>query len=301
MALPLAAGCAQAQAPAVPPVPSYPQLFTALEGFGQTGHFDTGNVNTTNTFGVRGGGFQVGARVNEHLLIALRGQESWTNVSLTDLSQTISVRSQSVGLRMLVEFAPFAWDTTASYAFDDNSTIAIPLIGTAQWQGREWAVDTALRAKLPVGFLLIEPALGARTNTLHDNGFATSGFFMVTVPPQARDTDTYRGELKIGAPVHLDRFGTLTPWASGEVSRTTNPHPPLGYLTDLTGMAGGHYVFNVPAAESPVPFPSQTWRTARGGFRLDVTPSFSVDALYVHSWNDLGSWNAYQLTAMVKF
>jgi len=297
----LAAGAAHAQAPANPQPPSFLQLVTTLEGFGQTGHFDTGNPNTTNSFGARGVGVSVGTRLGEHLMIALRGQEAWTNVDLNQLPQTISVHSQSVGLRALVEFAPFAWDTTVSYAIDDNFTDLGPFFGTAQWKGREWAVDTALRAKLPVAIFVVEPSLGARYNSLIDDGYTSNGLVAAFLPDQGRSTDTYRAALKIGVPIHLDQYGTLVPWIAGEESRTTNPHAPLGSLTDITGMAGGHYVFNLPDLESPVPFPAQTWRTASAGFRLDVTPSFFVDGEAVRSVNDLGSWTAYQLKATVKF
>src|ERR1700692_263998 len=64
-----AAGAAQAQPPANLQAPSFLQLVTTLEGFGQTGHFDTGNPNTTNSFGVRGGGFSVGTRLGGHPMI----------------------------------------------------------------------------------------------------------------------------------------------------------------------------------------------------------------------------------------
>ncbi len=300
----LAATFAHAQMPTkaepVTPVAPY-QLITSVEGFGQSGHFDTGDPSTNNLFSLRGYGVSVGSRLGEHLMLALRGQEAWTNVNLNLGSQTLSVRSQSVGLRALVEFAPFAWDTTVSYAFDDNQTLYIPLIGTAQWKGTEWAIDTVLRAKLPVAIFEVEPLVGARINSLHDFGYTTSGFFPVVLPEQTRSTDTYRAALKIGVPIHLDQYGTITPWIAGEESRTTNPHPPIGYLTDLTGMAGGHYVFNLPNLENPTPFPAQTWRTVSAGLHLDVMPQFSVDAEAVRAVNDLGSWTAYRLLAVIRF
>jgi hypothetical protein len=295
-----AAADAQLPPPAPAPVPAY-RLITSVEGFGQTGHFDTGIAATNNTFGLRGFGVSVGGQLGEHLMLALRGQEAWTKVGLTLAPQDISVRSQSVGARALVEFAPFAWDTTVSYAFDDNQTIYMPLIGTAQWKGTEWAIDTVLRARLPVAVFEVEPLLGARINSLHDFGYATSGFFQVVLPEQTRSTNTYRAALKIGVPIHLDQYGTFTPWIGGEESRTTNPHGPLGYLTELTGMAGGHYVFNTSDQEGPVPFPAQTWRTVRAGFHFDVMPQFTVDAEAVHAINDLGSWTAYRMQAVIRF
>jgi hypothetical protein len=296
---------AEAQQVVGPLIESYPRLVTSAEGFGQTGRFDTGNLNTASTFSARGYNVSLGVRLGEHLMIALRGQESRTDVNLSLAAQSLSVRSRSYGVRTLVNVGPVVWDTTASQGFNDNSTTLPDFFGGpplgAQWHGREWAVDTMLGLRLPVGFVVVEPLAGARVNVLHDDGYTTGGFLPITVPGQFRSTTTYRGEMKLSAPIRLDQFGTLTPWASGEVSRTTNPHPPIGFLTELTGMAGGHYVFNLPNLESPVPFPAQTWRTARAGLRLDVSPSFAMGGSAVWSWNDQGNWMAYRFDATVKF
>jgi hypothetical protein len=218
--------------------------------------------------------------------------------------QTISVHSRSYGVRTLFDYWWFDWDTTASVGFNDNSTVIPDFFGgpptVAVWHGREWAVVSTVGAKVPVGFLVVEPRAGARVIALNDEGYSAGFFF---VPNQFRSTTTWLGQVKLSAPFHLDDRGILTPWISGEVSRTTNPHPPLGFLTELTGMAGGHYVFNLPQLETANggPFPAQTWRTASAGLRLDVTPSFSMDASAVWSWNDLGNWMGYHWNATVRF
>jgi hypothetical protein len=283
----------------------FAQVVTSAEGFGQTGRFDNGSLTTAHQFSTRAYNVSLGVRLGEHLMIALRGQESRTDVSLSLAPQNITVHSRSIGVRTLVNVGPVVWDTTASRATNDNSTELPDLFGGpplgAAWHGREWAVDTALALRLPVSVFVVEPIAGARVNTLHDDGYITGGLLPLGVPGQFRSTTTYRGELKVSAPIRLDQFGTLTPWASGEVSRTTNPNPPLGVLTELTGMAGGHYVFNLPELESTVPFPSQTWRTARAGLRLDVSPSFAMGGGAVWSWNDQGNWMAYRFDATVKF
>lgn len=298
----LAPGGAGAQQAAVPRGDWYPQLVTSVDVYGQSGQFNTGNLNNAHLYGARAYDVALGVRLGEHLMIAFRGQEAWTNASLTLAPQTINVHSRSYGVRTLVDVGWFDWDTTASVGFNDNSTSipdffgGPPTIGI--WHGREWAVVSTVGAKVPVGFLVVEPRAGARVNALHDEGY-TAGFFFV--PDQFRSTTTWLGQAKISAPIHLDQYGILTPWIAGEVSRTNNPHPPLGFLTDLTGMAGGHYVFNVPELEGPGAFPGQTWRTASAGLRLDVTPSFIMDGSVTFSTNDLGSWLGYRWNAVVKF
>jgi hypothetical protein len=298
-------GARAADQPVPPPLVSswYPQLVTSADVYGQSAQFNTGNLNNAHLYGARAYDVSLGVRFGDHLLIAFRGQEAWTNVSLTLQPQTISVHSRSYGVRTRVDVGPVDWDTIASVGFNDNFTsIPDPFGGpdsAAAWHGREWAVVSTLGVKLPVGFLVIEPRAGARVNLLHDEGYL-AGFTLVT--EQVRSTTTWLGQTKISAPIRLDQFGTLTPWIAGEVSRTTNPHPPLGFLTDLTGMAGGHYVINSPAfLEGPGAFPAQTWRTASAGLRLDVTPSFTMDASAVWSSNDLGSWMGYHWSAAVKF
>jgi len=301
-------GARAADAAIPPPVqraPWYPQLVTSVDVYSQSAQFDTGNLNNAHTYGARAYDVSLGARFGDYFLVALRGQEAWTNVFLTLAPQTISVHSRSYGLRTRFAYAWFDWDTIASVGYNDNFTVIPGFFGgppsSASWTGREWAVVSTVGAKVPVAFLVFEPRAGARVNLLHDAGYNTGGFFGVQVPEQVRSTTTWLGRLKIGAPIHLDEFGILTPWIGGEVSRTTNPHPPLGFLTELTGMAGGHYVLNVPQLEGPGPFPGQTWRTASAGLRLDVTPSFTMDASAVWSWNDLGNWRAYHWSAVVKF
>ena len=280
----------------------YPQLVTSVDVYGQSGAFDTGNLNNAHLYHARAYDVSLGVRLFDHALIAFRGQEAWTDVSLTLAPQTISVHSRSYGIRTVFDYWWFDWDTTASVGFNDNSTVIPDAFGgpptVAIWHGREWAVVSTVGAKVPVGFLVVEPRAGGRVNVLNDEGYS-SGFFFV--PNQFRSTTTWLGQLKLSAPFHLDDRGILTPWVSGEVSRTTNPHPPLGFLTDLTGMAGGHYVFNVPELEGPGAFPAQTWRTASAGLRLDVTPSFVMDASAIWSSNDLGSWMGYHWMATVKF
>ena len=279
------------------------QPVVSAEGFGQTGRFDTGDFTTAHTFGTHGYDLSLGARLGRHLMIALRGQEAWTDVDLYLAPQTISVHSRSLGLRTRVEVGPVFWDTTASRANDENSTSIFLGAGTppavAQWSGHEWAVDSIVGAYVPVGPVFFEPFAGGRVNTLKDDGYTTDA--TGTIPGQFRSTTTYRGGLRIGAPIHLDAFGILTPWVRAEVSRTTNPHPPLGVLTDLTDMAGGHYVFALPQFESPGPFPGQTWRTASAGLSLDVSPAYTLSTRVVWSGNDLGSWLAYTLDAKIRF
>jgi hypothetical protein len=293
---------------AVAPPPSpwwFPQLVTSVDVYGQSGTFNTNNPNNAHLYGARAYDVSLGARFGDYALIAFRAQEAWTNVSLTLNPQTIDVHSRSYGIRTLFTYRWLDWDTTASVGYNDNSTVFPGFFGLppsgAIWHGREWAVVSTVGAKVPVGFLVIEPRAGARVNLLHDQGFDTGGFAGFQVPEQVRSTTTWLGQAKISAPIHLDAMGILTPWVAGEISRTTNPHPPLGFLTEITGMAGGHYVFNVPESEGPGPFPAQTWRTASAGLRLDVTPSFTMDASAVWSWNDLGNWMAYHWTAAVRF
>jgi hypothetical protein len=283
----------------------YPELVTSVDVYGQSAQFNTGNLNTAHLYRAQAYDVSLGVRLGEHLMVAFRGQEAWTNVSLTLAPQTIDVHSRSYGVRTLLSYWWFDWDTTASVGFNDNSTSIPDFFGGppmgAIWHGREWAVVSTVGATVPVGFLVVEPRAGARVNLLHDQGYDTGGIFGIVVPEQVRSTTTWLGQAKISAPIHLDQMGILTPWIGGEISRTTNPHPPLGFLTELTGMAGGHYVLNVPEQEGPGPFPAQTWRTASVGLRLDVTPSFTMDASAVWSWNDLGSWTAYQWGAVVRF
>jgi hypothetical protein len=301
----LAPDGASAQQSAGPLAPFNLQLVTSVDGYGQSAKFNTGNPNNAHLYSAKAYDVSLGVRLGEHLLIAFRGQEAWTNVSLTLAPQTINVHSRSYGVRTRVDVGPFDWDTTASLGFNDNSTSIPDFFGGpplgAIWHGREWAVVSTLGVKVPLGFLVVEPRGGARVNALHDDGYSTGGFFAIAVPGQFRSTTTWIGEAKISAPIRLDQFGTLTPWVSGEVSRTSNPHPPLGVLTDLTGMAGGHYVFNLPDLEGPGAFPGQTWRTASAGLRLDVSPSFTLDGMAVWSFNDLGSWQAYRFGATVRY
>lgn len=304
---PVGAGAADAALP--PPAaerpPWYPQLVTSVDVYGQTAQFNTGNLNNANTSSAHAYDVSVGARFGDYALVEFRGQEAWTNVFLTLAPQTISVHSRSYGLHTRFAYGWFDWDTIASVGYNDNATVIPGFFGGpssfANWTGREWAVVSTVGAKVPLAFLVFEPRAGARVNLLHDAGYNTGGLFGVQVPEQVRSTTTWLGQLKVGAPIHLDAFGILTPWVGGEVSRTTNPHPPLGVLTDLTGMAGGHFVFNTPDQEGPGPFPAQTWRTASTGLRLEVTPSFSMDASATWSWNDLGTWMGYRWTAEVKF
>jgi hypothetical protein len=301
--------CARAADAALVPAPVrpawYPELVTSVDVYGQSAKYDTGNLNNAHLYGARAVDVSLGVRFGEHLMVGFRTQEAWTNVSLTLAPQTIDVHSRSYGVHTLLSYGWFDWDTLASVGYNDNSTVIPGFFGgppsTASWQGREWAVLSTVGAKVPVGFLIVEPRAGARVNLLHDDGYNTGGPFGISVPEQVRSTTTWLGQAKISAPIRLDQAGILTPWIGGEISRTTNPHPPLGVLTDLTGMAGGHYVLNVPEQEGPGPFPAQTWRTASVGLRLDVTPSFTMDASAVWSWNDLGSWMAYQWGAVVRF
>jgi len=291
--------------PAVERPPWYPQLVTSADVYGQSAQFNTGNPNNANTSNAHAYDVSVGARFGDYALIAFRGQEAWTNVFLTMAPQTIAVHSRSYGVRTRFAYGWVDWDTLASVGHNDNFTVIPGFFGgppsVASWTGREWAVVSTVGAKVPLAFLVFEPRAGARVNLLHDAGYNTGGLFGFQVPAQVRSATTWLGQLKVGAPIHLDAFGILTPWIGGEVSRTNNPHPPLGYLTELTGMAGGHYVFNVPQSEGPGPFPGQTWRTASAGLRLDVTPSFTTEASAVWSGNDLGSWTAYHWSAKVKF
>ena len=289
-----------------PPPLLYPQLVVSADGVWQNGRFDTGNPTTAHQFTARAYNVSLGARLGEHLLIALRGQESWTDVNLTLVPTQIHVHSQSYGVRTVVTFSPVVWDTTASAAIDNNS-IFIPdptgFIGpmAGVWHGREWALDSSLSARLAVGFLVFEPLGGVRVVKLHDEGFMTGGVFPVVVPPQNRSDTSYRAQGTVSAPIRLDQYGTLTPWVAGEYRRSNNPHPPIGSLTDLTGMAGGHYIFNLPFLESPGPFPHQVWRTASLGLRLDVSPSFTWAATGVWSRNDVGHWFGYRVNATIRF
>jgi autotransporter-like protein len=289
-------------APPRQPEPFFVPVVSA-EGFGQTGRFDTGDLNTAHTFGTHGYDVSFGARLGRHLMIALRGQETWTDVELYLAPQTISVHSRSLGVRTRVEVGPVFWDTTASRGTNRNSTAIFLGPGVApaaaQWGGREWAVDSIVGGLFPLGPVFVEPFAGGRVNTLQDDGYTTDA--TGTVPGQFRSTTTFRGGVKLGAPIRLDEVGTLTPWVRGEVSRTSNPHPPLGAVTDLTGMAGGHYVFALPQFESPGPFPGQTWRTVSAGVSLDVSPAYTLTASAVWSGNDLGSWLAYRLNAAIRF
>jgi hypothetical protein len=289
-----------------PPLAVYPKLVTSFEGDYLTGQFDTGNPSSAHQFDSRAYNVSLGVRLNEHLLISARYQEAWTNANLSLVPQSLRVHSQSWGLRALVNVAPVVWDTTVSAGIDNNSTAISDPFGffpplNAFWHGREWAVDSSVSARLPLGFLILEPLAGVRVVKLHDEGFTTDGFIPLTVPAQSRSDTSWRGQGTVSAPIRLDESGTLTPWASGEIRRSNNPHPALGVLTDLTGMAGGHYVFNLPFLESPVPFPAQTWKTASAGLRLDVSPSYFMAATTVWSFNDRGSWWGYRVNATVKF
>lgn len=148
--------------------------------------------------------------------------------------------------------------------------------------------------------MVFEPLGGVRIVRLHDDGFTTTGIIPITVPAQSRSDTSWRAQGTLSAPIVLDQ-GTVTPWVAGEIRRSNNPHPPLGVLTDLTGMAGGHYILNVPELESPTPFPAQTWRSVSAGLRVDVAPSFFLAATGMWSFNDLGSWSGYKVNATVKF
>ncbi len=298
---PADAGAADAAIPLVS-ASSYPQFVTAVDVYSQSAQYNTGNLFNDHLYRALAYDVTLGLQANEHFLIAFRGQEAWVNVFLPLAPQTIDVHSRSYGLRARFNWWWFDWDTTASLGFNDNSTSFPDIFGgpptVANWTGREYAVVSTVGARVPLGFLVFEPRGGGRVNALNDDGY-TAGFIML--PAQFRSTTTWIGQAKISAPIHLDEFGILTPWVSGEVSRTTNPNPPLGVLTDLTGMAGGHYVINIPAFEGPGPFPGQTWRTASAGLRLDVTPSFYMDASAIWSWADLGNWRGYHWSAVVKF
>jgi hypothetical protein len=291
------------KAPLLPTAPWY-QLVASVDVYGQSGAFDTGNFANAHLYHARAYDVQVGVRLFDHALIAFRGQEAWTDVSLTLAPQTIAVHSRSFGVHTVFDYWWFDWDTLASVGYNDNSTVIPGFFGAppsgAIWHGSEYAVVSTVGAKVPIGFVVFEPRAGARVIHLHDDGYNDVALGLM-IPEQMRSTITWLGQAKISAPFHLDDRGILTPWVSGEVSRTTNPHPPLGFLTDLTGMAGGHYVFNVPELEGPGPFPAQTWRTASAGLRLDITPSFSMDASAIWSWNDLGNWMGYHWNATVRF
>ena len=304
VALPAAAADQGVPAPA--PLAFRPQLVTSIEGDYVSGRFDTGNPNTAHQFDTRAYNVFLGTQLGEHLLIGGRFQEAWTNANMSLVTQNQHVHSQSWGLRSLVTFQPVTWDTTVSAGIDNNSLSIADPFGffppmTAAWHGREWALDSALRARLPVGFLVFEPLGGVRVVKLHDEGFTTSGIIPLTVPAQSRSDTSWRARGTISAPIRLDQFGTLTPWVAGEIRRSNNPHPPLGVLTDLTGMAGGHYIFNTAFLEGPTAFPAQTWRTASAGMRLDVSPSFVLEATGVWNFNDLGRWWGYKANATVKF
>lgn len=301
----LAPDIAGAQQVATPPAPVYPQVVTSVDGYWQSGKFDTGNINTAHRFDARAYDVSLGVRLTDYLMISLRGQEAWTDVNLTLVPQSINVHSQSVGLRAVVNVEPLVWDTTVSYAVNDNSTNIPDPFGnaplTAQWHGREWALDSSVSLSVPVGIFVLEPLGGVRLISLDDDGYTTGGFLPLTVPAQTRTSTSFRGQGKISLPIRLDQYGTLTPWVSGEVRHTSEAHPPIGSLTDLTGMAGGHYVFNLANLEGPGPFPGRTWTTASGGLRLDISDSYTLGATAVWSFNDAGSWRGYWLNAIVRF
>ena len=117
-------GARAADQPVPPPLVSswYPQLVTSVDVYGQSAQFNTGNLNNAHLYGARAYDVSLGVRLGEHLMIAFRGQEAWTNASLTLAPQTINVHSRSYGVRTLVNVGWFDWDTTASVGFNDNST-----------------------------------------------------------------------------------------------------------------------------------------------------------------------------------
>jgi hypothetical protein len=289
-----------------PPVPFAPRLVTSLEGDYLKGHYDTGNAFSAHQFDSRAANVFLGVDFGRYLLLGLRYQEAWTHVNMSLVSQSQKTQSQSWGLRAAVKLDPFVWDTTVSSGIDHNAISIIDPTGffppmNATWSGREWAVDSALSARLALGAVVFEPLGGVRTVKLHDDGYTTDGIIAAMLPPQSRSDTSLRAKATLSVPVQLDQFGTFTPWIAGELRRSRNPHPPIGVLTDLTGMAGGHYILNLPFLESPTPFPAQTWRSLSGGLRLDVSPSFYLAATGEWSVNALGHWEGYKVSATVKF